>query len=148
MFYIDKLLQNDILICSFLAWIIAQIIKFIIHYIGNKQFDMERLLGSGGMPSSHSATFTALTLTCGYYHGFDSTPFAIATLLALVVIYDACGVRRAAGQHAEALNDLHELFKENISAEKQFKILIGHTPFQVLMGIILGIIITAIYCGI
>ncbi|MCL2337381.1 MAG: divergent PAP2 family protein [Firmicutes bacterium] len=135
-----QLLHNDLLICAVLALIIAQIFKLLIYSISNKKLDLQWLLGSGGMPSSHSAAFSALVMASGLRYGFDSYQFALAALPAAVVIYDACGVRRATGEHAKLLNELQEIFKDDNLPEKKLKILIGHTPLQALAGITLGII--------
>ena len=93
------------------------------------------------MPSSHSATVCALATACGLHFGFDHGSFAIAAIFSLVVMYDACGVRREAGEHARLLNELDKFFSESLTPEERLKELIGHTPLQVISGAILGICI-------
>ena len=124
------------------AWILAQIMKMLISTIVTKKFDIRRLLGDGGMPSGHSATVTAVAIGIGMEHGFQSTLFALASIFAVVVMRDAMGVRRETGKQAVAINKLLENMKEkniNVSSEDSLKEFIGHTPFQVLIGALLGI---------
>lgn len=144
------LLQNRILIASVTGWLVAQLLKTIIHLYFTKSFVPERLVGSGGMPSSHSATVCALVTAVGMQYGIGSFEFAIAFILALIVMYDAIGVRRETGIQAKVINEMMELFnsmEKELSTEDKLKELIGHTPLQVLMGAILGIIIAVIVMG-
>jgi len=126
---------------AFAAWFIAQILKIFFVYIDEKRFDITRIVGSGGMPSSHSSFVTALMVSVGKECGFDSSQFAISTVLAFIVMYDAAGVRRAAGKQAKILNtiikDMHET---GTIKEEKLKELIGHTPVEVLAGALVGII--------
>ncbi|MCL2827123.1 MAG: divergent PAP2 family protein [Oscillospiraceae bacterium] len=139
------ILHNPFLISAVTAWLTAQIIKTILYLLYFREFNFERMWGSGGMPSAHSATVCALAVAAGLHDGFDDYPFAIATVFALVVMYDACGVRRAAGQHAKMLNKLEEIiFSKDFSPEDRLKELIGHTPLQVLAGAMLGIVIAVV----
>lgn len=141
----SQIFSNSILIVAFTAWFIAQILKIFFVYIDEKRFDFTRIVGSGGMPSSHSSFVTALTVSIGRECGFDSSQFAISTVLAFIVMYDAAGVRRAAGKQAKILNtiikDMHET---GTVKEEKLKELIGHTPVEVLAGALVGIIIAVI----
>lgn len=138
-----ELLYNDILVCSVVAYLIAQILKLFTDFYKYKSFDFKRLLGSGGMPSSHSSTVCALAFSCARVLGVGSPLFAFSVVLAGIVMYDATGVRRAAGEQAKVLNHIvADLFSGNPDySEKALKELIGHTPLQVVMGAILGILV-------
>lgn len=141
------LFHNQILVTSVLGWLVAQLLKTGIHMYLNKSFVPERLVGSGGMPSSHSATVCALSTAAGIQYGLDSFPFAVCTILAIIVMYDALGVRRETGIQAKVLNEMIDLFEgmnKELSTDEKLKELVGHTPLQVLMGAILGIIIAFI----
>ena len=140
--FLSELGQNKILLSAASGWIIAQVLKTIIHTLFTKNFDAERLVGGGGMPSSHSATVCALSTATALQYGPNSFEFAMAAIFALVVMYDAMGVRQQAGKQAQIINDMIELFShmgKDLDIEKQLKEFIGHTPFQVLCGAILGI---------
>ena len=141
--FFSELAQNKILISAASGWIIAQILKTIIHTLFTKNFDAERLVGGGGMPSSHSATVCALCTAVALEYGASSYEFAMAAIFALVVMYDAIGVRQESGKQAQVLNDMIEIFThmgKDLNIEKQLKEFIGHTPLQVLCGAILGIV--------
>lgn len=144
MSFIRDLLGNQIFVSAALGWVVAQILKTIIHVILTKEFVAERMVGSGGMPSSHSATVCALSTAAGIQYGLNSGEFAIAAILAIIVMYDAIGVRREAGIQAKIINEMIEVFSsmnKELSTEDKLKELVGHTPFQVLMGALLGIAI-------
>lgn len=133
---------NIPLICAVSAWVIAQLIKTVISVVKLHRFDFVLFWSSGGMPSSHSSTVTALATACGILHGFHSGIFAVATVLALVVMYDAAGVRRAVGQQARILNKItSNLAKKEPVEKSDLRELVGHTPLQVFFGGILGILI-------
>ncbi len=134
---------SHILIASLTAWLIAQLLKILIGVIVDKKLDFVKLWSSGGMPSSHSSTVCALATACAYTHGFASTEFAIATILAVVVMYDAAGVRRAVGEQAKILNNINNSLPEKGPRlmQKNLKELIGHTPLQVVLGAFLGVLI-------
>ena len=137
------LFHNQLLIAAVLGWLVAQL-KTGIHMYFNKSFVPERLVGSGGMPSSHSATVCALSTAAGIQYGLDSFQFAICAILAIIVMYDALGVRRETGIQAKVLNEMIALFQDmdqELSTDEKLKELVGHTPLQVLMGAILGIVI-------
>ena len=138
MIYIQQLLSNNIIIVSIASWAIAQIIKMILDVITTGEIDWELMVASGGMPSSHSSFVCALATSVVIKNGFDSSLFAMCFVLAVVVMYDAAGVRRAAGFHAVIINKI--MAGLNIKDEK-LKELLGHTPIQVGAGAILGIIV-------
>ena len=143
----EQLLSNYPLMSAVLAWFVAQVIKTAIDAYFNKGINWERMTGSGGMPSSHSSTVVSLAIATGISYGVDSTLFAIALIFAIVVMYDATGVRRETGKQAVILNRL--LLDKPFSwtgkeFEKKLKEYVGHSPFQVLMGAILGILIAVI----
>ncbi len=132
--------MNIPLICAVIAWVIAQSIKTFTSIVKFHRFDFVYFWSSGGLPSSHSSTVTALATSCGYLYGFSSSIFAIACVLALVVMYDAAGVRRAVGEQAKILNKITEnLARKEPVAESDLKELVGHTPMQVFFGALLGI---------
>lgn len=135
--------KESILITSVMSWLLAQIIKMLISLIQNKRLDFRRLVGSGGMPSSHAAFVTSLATAVGLYEGFGGTEFAICAVLALIVMYDAAGVRRAAGQQARILNRLMKKWERSdfTDTDKHLKELLGHTPKEVFAGAVLGIAI-------
>jgi len=143
--------QNEIIIVSIFSWAVAQIIKTIIHAIMYKGIDWKRLVGDGGMPSAHSATVTSLAIYTGLTYGFKSAVFAVALIFAIIVMHDAMGVRREAGRHAKALNELYENMdkenqdKENPTPDVMLKEFLGHSPLQVLMGALLGLAIALTY---
>jgi acid phosphatase family membrane protein YuiD len=140
------ILNNNPLICAALAWVSAQLMKFIIVNIRERRINLLVLIQSGGMPSSHSATVCSLATAIGFQVGFGSPEFAIAAILAFIVMYDAAGVRRAAGEQARRINiltqDYLSDFEEDMQA--QLKELLGHTPPEVFGGAILGILIPTI----
>jgi len=147
--YVIELLNNQILMSAGLSWGIAQIVKTIIHLILTKEFVPERLVGSGGMPSCHSATVCALTVSVVINEGINSPFFAISAILAIIVMYDARGVRRETGIQATVLNEIVEIIERlgaDVSYDEKLKEFVGHTPLQVVVGAILGIIIALIYC--
>lgn len=146
----NEIIHNVILIAPITAWLIAQISKTIIHMIFNKQFVAERIIGGGGMPSAHSATVCALATSVAFKCGLSTPFFAICAIFATVTMYDAMGVRRETGRQGEVLNDLIETFKKmgkEVGPDKALKELIGHSPLQVLIGAILGIIVAIIMCS-
>lgn len=143
---LDGLFGNRIIATSVLAWFIAQLLKVIFVLIIEKRIDFSRFVGSGGMPSSHTAFVASLAVSVASVKGFDSVEFAISFAVAMVVMYDASGVRRAAGQQARILNKLvYEWRRHDLTfVEEQLKELLGHTPFEVLIGALLGIAIALI----
>lgn len=146
--FFQGLLQNNIFVLAALGWLIAQVLKTIIHLFFTKKFVAERLVGSGGMPSSHSATVCALATATAYEYGSSSFEFAIALILAIIVMYDAMGVRRETGIQANLLNNIVQTFAEmgrnEFNATDKLKEFVGHTPLQVFAGALLGILIAAV----
>ncbi len=143
---IEKILDNKILWVSILAWFVAQLIKIIINLVKFHKLDFKLIVSSGGMPSSHSAFVVSMTVGIGQTVGYESPLFALATVLSLVVMYDAAGVRRAAGQQAAILNKImDEIVTNTLNVEKRLKELLGHTPVEVGAGALLGIIIALIF---
>ena len=149
--YIIDFLHNRVLITSISAWAIAQIIKTIIDLFFTGKVNFERLVGSGGMPSCHSSTVTALATISGLIYGVGSFEFAISCIIAIIVMYDARGVRRETGNQAVLLNQIMDYFR-NVAKpqpkiefnQEKLKELIGHTPLQVVVGAILGFVIAII----
>jgi Uncharacterized protein conserved in bacteria len=135
--------NNYVLFCSLLGWLVASLFKILVIFIKDKKLDFKKIYGSGGMPSSHSATVTSLATAVAKSEGFYSTSFAIAFMFAFIVMYDAAGVRRAAGEQAKILNQLvHNLHEQKpVYVTKKLKELIGHTPLEVVVGGLLGVLI-------
>ncbi len=145
MYIVNQLISNKILISGLVGWATAQILKTIIFLIVNRKLNLERLFGDGGMPSGHSATVSAVALSVGLECGFNSALFAVATIIAIVVMHDAMGVRLETGKQAKYINEMTELIEKlsgtELSNEEKLKEFVGHTPFQVVMGGILGIVV-------
>lgn len=143
------LFNNRILDVVFIAWFLAQGYKFVRDLVVNKKVEMNRIWGTGGMPSSHSSTVTSLATAVGIVNGFSSTFFALALTFAGIVMYDAAGIRRSAGKQAAIINRLMEKIHQShfITGvqEEKLKELLGHTPFEVLVGAILGVIVSYIF---
>lgn len=132
---------NAIIDCALLAWFLAQLIKVILDMVILRRFDASRFVSSGGMPSSHSALVVAAATAIGKLYGIDGPAFALAAVLSAVVMYDACNVRRSAGDTARLVNQLLE-HVEKLTAEDfadDLKIIMGHTPLQVAAGALLGL---------
>lgn len=134
----EAVLQNQVLVVAFVGWALAQASKLVIHLIRERQLSLRHLTSSGGMPSAHSATVTALATRIGIEHGLDSATFALGSIFALVVMYDAAGVRRAVSVQARILNRMLEAQQFN---ERRLRELIGHTPFEVFVGALLGALV-------
>ena len=134
---------NAVIDCALLAWFLAQLAKVILELVLLRRFDVKRFVSSGGMPSSHSAMVVAATAAIGKLYGTGGAAFALAVVLSAVVMYDACNVRRSAGDTARLVNQLLE-HVEKLTAEDfadDLKIIMGHTPFQVAVGAALGLVI-------
>ena len=138
-----QIITNSILLAGLSAWVIAQILKALTYLIVNRKFQLERLFGDGGMPSGHSATVTSVAVMTGLQYGFDSGVFAVAAILAIVVMHDAMGVRRETGKQAKAINEMQDFINKmsgkELTDEEKLKEFVGHTPLQVVMGAILGL---------
>lgn len=142
------LFENRILVASFIAWAIAQLTKTVYELIRYRELRLNRLVSSGGMPSSHSALVMGLATATGRIAGFESAAFAISLVLAVIVMYDAAGVRRAVSVQARILNQMiDEAFQGKPFAEKRLRELIGHTPTQVIVGGLLGIGVALLVTG-
>lgn len=141
--WIWELITNPFLLTGVLSWFYAQVLKTVIYYLINKKLDFGRMIGDGGMPSGHSATVTSLAVLTGLVCGPGSVEFAISFLFAIVVCHDATGVRRETEKQAYLITELIKAFEE-ISEEQipevKLKKFVGHTPVQVLAGILLGIV--------
>ena len=144
----NDLLENKILWIVLISWSVAQILKFVTELVRYRQINIARMISSGGMPSSHTSLVTSLATAVGLKAGFDSVAFAVCVVLSMVVMYDAAGVRRAAGKQAEVLNQI--VSGENagwfgINLDKELKELLGHSPLEVAAGAALGIAIALIF---
>lgn len=139
--FLQQIQGNDVLITSVVAWAIAQGLKLITWAASAGEWNFKRLVEPGGMPSSHSAFVTSLSTAIGMTMGFDSTMFALAFAFAMVVMYDASGVRRAAGKQAKVLNAIIEDLNRRELHPERLRELLGHTPFEVLVGALLGILV-------
>jgi len=142
---------NPILLAAAVAWTLSQVSKTVIHLIINKRLVWERLLGDGGMPSSHSATVTAVAVTTGLRCGWDSPLFAIAAILALIVMHDAMGVRQETGKQAKVINSMVELINSmgrgELTPEETLKEFVGHTRRRVVVGALLGAVVALVLNG-
>ena len=132
--------SNSLLMVALLSWFIAQVLKVILTLINDHKLDFQKLISSGGMPSSHSAISTSLAIGVGQLYGYDSALFAIAAVLSFIVMYDAANVRLEAGKQAALLNRIIDVLQDpNVTLEVRLKELLGHTPLQVAAGAVLGI---------
>ena len=129
------------LIIPVFAWLTVQLFKLFSDAIKNRRINFRRFVETGGMPSSHSAVVTSLMTLVGFTEGFDSTIFAISFVFSIIVMYDAAGVRRAAGKQASILNQLINSKQVKVDTNEKLKELLGHTPFQVIIGAIYGIVV-------
>lgn len=138
----EILLFNPVLLSALVAWSIAQVLKVLIEFIISRKWNWALLFQAGGMPSSHSAMVSSTALSTGMLIGFDRAVFALSAVLAVIVIYDATGIRRQAGQQAVLINSIIEEFsKGKIPPQDKLKEVLGHTPGEALMGTLLGLCI-------
>lgn len=139
---IKDLVFNFPLVCAGAGWIIAQLLKVVTGVFKERNFNLiDLFFGTGGMPSSHAAAVTSLAVACGLSQGFNSAAFAVACLLCLIVMRDATGVRREAGEQAKVLNRIvQDLFSstDHDDINRNLKELVGHTPLQVFVGFLVG----------
>ena len=140
---------NRIMVCSFLAWFSAQLIKYIIDGIRHRGWRIKSLFSSGGMPSSHTSAVFALSMSIGFHDGFGSTAFALSGVFALIVMYDAAGVRRETGKQGVALNSIldwlaSEQPDSNVE-DADMKERVGHSPSEVLAGAVLGLLWSVVF---
>lgn len=133
------------LIACIVGWLVSSLLKIPTYYSVHRRINLKQAFGTGGMPSSHAATMTATTLAIGLFSGFDHPAFAIAVAISMIVIYDAAGVRREAGYHAVIINRLiDEYLKGPLIDQKKLKEMIGHTPLEVVGGVISGLLSTLV----
>ena len=137
--------QNKVLISVLIGWLLAQALKIPTEYFRSRKWMWAMFFAAGGMPSSHTALMVAGTLSVGLYYGFDNPLFAIAIGVTMIIAHDAAGVRRQAGKHAERINVLFdELLHGHMWSEDDLKEIIGHTPLEVIGGIILGLLVAIV----
>lgn len=142
------LLRNQVLIAGLMGWFLGQFLKVPIEYLTRRRMNWGLWFSSGGMPSSHSSLMTSVTLSIGLNYGFSSPLFALAFAVSMIVVYDATGVRRQAGIHAQKINIIFEEFLrgEPIEIDK-LKEVLGHTPPQVVGGVLLGLVVALVVKG-
>lgn len=137
-----KFIQNKYIYVPLLLWFFIQLFKLLYDLVKTKKFNFKRILGAGGMPSSHSAVVTGIATLIGKYEGVDTAIFAVSFVMAAVVMYDACGIRRAAGKQAEMLNKIIETpGLTGLQVSERLVEVLGHTPVQVIVGAAIGIIV-------
>lgn len=135
-------ITNKYIYVPFLTWFFVQAFKVVYELVKQKKFNFKRIMGAGGMPSSHTATVMSLTTLIGKNNGVDSSIFALSLVFAGVVMYDAAGVRRAAGKQAKLLNKIVETpGLSSVEVQEKLVEVLGHTPIQVIVGAIIGIIV-------
>lgn len=141
----QQMLSNPVLITALFAWFLSGLLKVPIEYLETRKWNWSLWFSPGGMPSSHSALVTSVMLATGLFAGFDTPVFAIAFALMLIVVYDAAGVRRQAGFHAEKINDIiQELLKGHPISEDALNEVLGHTPREVIGGVLVGFVIALV----
>jgi acid phosphatase family membrane protein YuiD len=137
-----NLFKNDYLVIPLIIWFFVQSFKVLYDLIVDKKLNLKRMVGSGGMPSSHSALVCSLTTIIGVKQGIESPIFAVSLIFATIVMYDAAGVRRAAGKQARILNQIIQSEGKKINIQEKLVELIGHTPVEVFIGGLVGIVLT------
>lgn len=143
--FFDGLFNNQVFYISFISWFMAQFLKVVLTLIFDKKLNLYRMVGSGGMPSSHSSTVMALSTAVGLIQGWDSVLYGTTLIFSLIVMYDASGVRQSVGKQAIILNTiLDDLYQHKPIREERLKELVGHTKVEVFAGAILGIVIANI----
>jgi len=137
--------RNHVLFSALIAWTLAQLLKLPLEYYRVRRWNWAILLSVGGMPSSHAALVTAMALAVGLYVGFGSPLFGLSVALAIVVVYDATGIRRQAGIHAQKINILvDELLSGHPVSDRELREVLGHTPLEALGGVLLGLVVTTL----
>jgi acid phosphatase family membrane protein YuiD len=135
-------LQNHVLLTGLASWILAQVLKIPIDYFRERRWNWALFFAAGGMPSSHSALVTSTAAAVGMHYGFDSPLFGMAVALAMVVVYDATGIRRQAGMQAQKINVLvEELLQGHPISREHLREVLGHTPLEALGGVLLGLVV-------
>lgn len=139
--------SNRYIQCALTAWILAQALKIPTYWMVEHKLDWRRFLGSGGMPSSHTATVVALSIMLGAFNGFDSALFAVSLAFSVVVMYDATGVRRETGKQGAVINEILKrvLIDGHPITDAELKELVGHTPFEVAGGVLVGVLVALFY---
>ena len=138
----QKFITNKYIYVPLLVWFCIQSFKVLYDLVKNKKFNFRRIMGAGGMPSSHSAVVTCLATLIARYEGIDSSIFAVSLIFAMVVMYDAAGVRRAAGKQAHLLNKIVETpGLTNVEVQEKLVEVLGHTPLQVIVGATIGVVV-------
>ncbi len=147
--FVTEIGVNRILGVTLLSWFVAQMIKVLLGVFREKRFNFQWFVETGGMPSSHAAGVSSLATSVGCVAGFDSAIFAVTSVIALIIMFDAQGVRRETGKQAEVLNKiLDDIYLNKGLREDRFKELLGHTPVEVFMGALLGIILSLLFFNI
>lgn len=141
------LFSNRYILCAVTAWVLAQALKIPTYFLVEKRLDWKRFLGSGGMPSSHTASVLSLAVMVGALNGFDSVLFAITIAFSVVVMYDATGVRRETGKQGAVINEIlrNVLIDGKPISDDELKELVGHTPFEVAGGALVGLLVALFY---
>ena len=139
---IGTLIQNHVLLTGLAGWLLAQVLKIPVDCIRERRWNWALFFAAGGLPSSHSCLVTSTAMAVGLHYGFDNPLFAVAVALAMVVVYDATGIRRQAGMQARKINVLvEELLKGHPINEQHLREVIGHTPLEALGGVLLGLVV-------
>lgn len=141
--WLYDLITNQYLVTAISSWFVAQVLKTIIHIIVNKKFDIKRFFGDGGMPSAHSATVSSVAIAAALHYGLNSFEFALSAVFAIVICRDAMGVRHETGKQAVILNELVKTVEADTETDildVQLKELVGHTPLQVMTGVMVGVL--------
>ena len=144
--FVEGLYSNEFFRVAFVSWFIAQFMKVLLTLFFEKRLDIGRIWGSGGFPSSHTSSVVSVSTAIGLTQGWDTAMYALSLVFSLVVMYDASGVRRAVGKQAAILNNMiHDLSEHKHIEQEQLKELIGHTPFEVIGGALLGVLVANLY---
>ncbi len=144
---INEIFSNHTAITALIAWFLAQALKVPLYYMVEHVWDWKRFVGSGGMPSSHTAMVISLAISVGMQQGFNTPIFAMCLVLAVIVMYDATGVRRETGTQATVINQILKdvLINGKRISDEQLKELVGHTPFEVMGGFLIGLVTALVY---
>lgn len=144
--FVKEIGANRIFYVTLLSWFVAQMLKVVLGIFQEKRFNFHWFVGTGGMPSSHAAGVSSLATSVGCVAGFDSPLFAVTSVMALIIMFDAQSVRRETGKQAEVLNKIiDDIYANRGVREDRFKELLGHTPVEVFMGALLGIFISLLF---
>lgn len=147
--FLKEIGTNRIFGVTLLAWFVAQVLKVVLGVFQEKRFNFQWFVGTGGMPSSHAAGVASLATSVGCVAGFNSSLFAVTSVIALIIMFDAQGVRRASGKQAEVLNKMiDDIYYKKRIREDRLKELLGHTPVEVIMGALLGIFLSLLFFNI